>query len=57
MKTSQTDILYKALDEVFEKHQSLCLDDASERALLKGLIIGTFFILQKEDEDSNNENS
>ena len=49
-------ILQKSIDEVFENNQSLCLDNANERAFLKGLIVGTFFRLTKESEVEN-ENS
>jgi len=52
---SSTDILNKTLDEVFEEYQSLCLDNSGERAFLKGLILGTFFRLNHEEMEKNND--
>ncbi len=48
-------ILCKALDEVFEKHQSLCLDNENEREFLKGSILGTFSRLIEKNEGKTNE--
>ncbi len=49
--------LDKALEEVFEEYQSLCLDNEDERYLLRGLIIGTFSRLTREQEKNNESNS
>lgn len=48
-------ILIKTLHEVLEKHQSLCLDNESERALLTGLIVGAFSRLTIENQEKTNE--
>lgn len=53
MEVNHIKTLKKSIDEVFENNQSLCLDNADERAFLKGLIMGTFFRLTEESEVEN----
>ena len=48
-------ILDGALKKVFEKNQSLCLDNEFERNLLRNLVVGTFAKLTKENEEQSNE--
>jgi len=48
-------ILNRALDEVFEENQSFCLDNETERNMLRGLVVGTFTKLIIEGQEKTDE--